>query len=134
MNPSYLNTLKDFVEGKKDLREWPAWWQANEHSIAENEGRTRYLKIKLYWQNGALQILDHHGIAYKFNEEVNWARCKECGEPLFIVIPHETTKEQIKKFLQDSNLGNPNDTEQEAWLHPGVYCPKGCTLVLLRKP
>ena len=103
--------LKEFVEGKKDLRDWPAWWRENEHRIEINEGRTRYLKIKHYWREGACQILDHYGISYELNETINWNRCKECGEPLFNVMPHETTKRQIMEFLRNSNFQEKYESE-----------------------
>jgi len=133
MTPPYLNVLKAFIEGEKDLRDWPTWWQENAHIIEENEGRTRYLKIKLYWREGACQILEHHGIAYELNEGINWARCKECGEPLFHAIPHQTTKEQIREFARNSNWPDIEkaDVEKEGWLHPGIYCPNGCTVVFI---
>jgi hypothetical protein len=131
MKPSYLDMLKAFVEGKRDLREWPAWWQENERIIEETEGRTQYLKIKLHWREGACQILEHHGVAYELDEEINWARCKECGEPLFHAIPHETTREQIIEFARNSNLPDKDSIERNGWIHPGVYCPNGCTVVLL---
>jgi hypothetical protein len=127
MGPAYIHALKDFIEGKRDLREWPIWWRGNARIIEEAEGRTRYLKIKLYWREGAYQILEHHGIAYKLNEGINWARCKECGEPLFHAIPHETTKEQIREFVRNSNWPNKAQVEKEGWLHPWVYCPNCCT-------
>jgi hypothetical protein len=131
MHPSYLNTLKAFVEGQKDLREWPAWWQETAHLIEEIEGHMRYLKIKLEWRAGACQILEHHGITYQANASVNWDRCKGCGEPLFHARPHETTKEQIREFARTSNLPDKEEVEQEGWIHPGTYCPNDCTEVLI---
>lgn len=131
MNPSYLSVLKDFIEGKKDLREWPIWWRENAHIIEEFEGRTRFLKIKLGWREGACQILEHHGIPYKINEEINWNRCQECGEPLFQAIPHRTTKDQIREFARNSNLPDKEQIELDEWIHPGTYCPNGCTTILV---
>jgi len=131
MNTSYLNTLKAFVEGEKDLQEWPSWWQEHAQLIEEIEGRTLYLKIKLEWREGACQILEHHGIPFKLNELVNWDRCKECGEPLFHAMPYKTTKEQIKEFARNSNLSDKEQIEREGWIHPGTFCPEGCTAVLV---
>ena len=131
MDTSYLSSLKAFVEGERDLREWPAWWQENAHRIEENEGRTRYLKIKLEWQEGACQILDIHDVAYKLNETINWDRCKKCGEPLFHARPLQTTKEQIKEFARNSNLLDKESIEREGWIHPGTFCPNGCTELLI---
>ena len=131
MYPSYLNTLKAFVEGQKDLREWPAWWRENARLIKETHGRTRFLKIKLEWREGACQILEQHGITYQINNAVNWDRCKECGDPLFHARPHQTTKEQIQEFARASNLPDKEQIEQEGWIHPGSYCHNGCTTVLI---
>jgi len=131
MNQSYLNTLKEFVEGEKDLREWPAWWQENASLIEENEGRTRYLKVKLYWREGACQILDRHAIPYHMNETLNWSRCTECGEPLFAVVPHQTTQAEIIEFARTANFLDVEQIERDPWMHPGVFCPNGCTAVLM---
>lgn len=131
MNPHYLDAIKAFVEGERDLEEWPAWWQKDARKIEENEGCTHYLRIKLEWQEGACQILEHHGITYKPNEAINWDRCKECGKPLFHAIPHKTTKEQIKEFARNSNLPDRESIEREGWIHPGTYCPNGCTEILI---
>ena len=131
MKPSYLNALKDFVEGKRDLREWPAWWRENQQEIEINEGRTRYLKIKQNWKEGARQILEQHEIQFRPDEGINWIRCKECGEPLFQATPHKTTQEQIREFARHSNLPDKDQIERDGWIHPGVFCPNGCTAVLI---
>jgi hypothetical protein len=131
MNPSYLNEIKAFVEGQQDLCEWPAWWQENARLIKENERRVHYLKIKHDWREGACQILDRHDISYRLNESVNWNRCKECGEPLFHAMPGETTEEQIREFARHSNLPDKAEIERDGWLHPGIICPNGCTIVLV---
>ncbi|MFZ6027281.1 MAG: hypothetical protein ACOYYS_06170 [Chloroflexota bacterium] len=127
---SYLDALKDFVEGNKDLREWPVWWQGVAPLIEKDEGRTRYLKIKYQWFEGACQILERHHIPYQVNVAVNWNRCKTCGEPLFAVIPHVTTKEQIQEFARNSNLPDKENVERNGWIHPGTFCPNGCTALL----
>jgi hypothetical protein len=131
MNPSYVEMLKAFVEGEKDLREWPSWWQENASLIEENEGRIRYLKIKHEWQEGARQILDDYDISYQLNESITWDRCKSCGEPLFNVVPGETSQEEINTFAQNSNLADKGQIAREGWIHPGTYCPNGCTEVLV---
>jgi hypothetical protein len=131
MNKPYLETLKAFVEGDKDLHEWPAWWRDNASLIEEHEGRTRFLKIKLLWREGACHILEHHGITYKLNESANWDRCKECGEPLFHAIPQATTKEEIMEFARNSNLPDKAKIEKEGYIHPGTFCPNGCTVLLV---
>ncbi|HZY42590.1 MAG TPA: hypothetical protein VFF59_11395 [Anaerolineae bacterium] len=131
MDAPYLETLKAFVEGKKALREWPSWWRDNASLIEQNEGRTRYLKIKLEWQAGACAILDFHGLAYELNTAVNWNRCRECGALLFHAKPGETTKESIRKFVKESNLPGKEIIEREGWIHPGTHCPNGCTALLV---
>ena len=39
----FLNTLKAFVEGERDLQECPPWWQENAQLIEESEARTNSL-------------------------------------------------------------------------------------------
>jgi hypothetical protein len=131
MNISYLDTLKAFVEGDKDIREWPTWWHDNASLIEVHEGRTCYLKIKLQWLEGACEILEHHSITYKLDASANWDRCKECGEPLFHAIPKATTKEEIMEFARNSNLPDKARIEKEGYIHPGTFCPNGCTATLI---
>ena len=130
-NLLYLNALKAFVEGERDLQEWPRWWQENGQLVEENEGHTSYLKLKLNWREGAFHILEHHRIRFRPDESINWDRCKECGQPLFHAIPNMTTKEQIREFAQNSNLPNKEEIKRAGWIHPGTYCPNGCTEVLI---
>lgn len=143
---SYLQTLKAFVEGRTDLREWPAWWQENALQIEEKEEPTyrktkwaKYRKLEtgggLYaplpaWRDFACRVLEHHGISYSLSESVNWHRCPKCGEILFGASPGETTQEQIREFARKSNLPEKDEIERDGWIHPGVYCPNGCVSIM----
>jgi hypothetical protein len=131
VSATYVWALKAFVEGSRDLAEWPAWWRENATCIREAEGPTLFLKVKLQWREGAIEILEEHGIPFIPDPQVNWARCKTCGEPLFHVEPKVTTREQIRDFAARSNLPERDAIVREGWLHPGAYCPNGCTAVLV---
>jgi len=140
---NYLKTLKAFIEGKKDLREWPAWWLENKRLIENNEGAI-YLKTKWAtkwskleeelqippplgpWREVATKLLEHHNISYKLNEAINWKRCTKCGDPIFSVSPGETTQEQIREFARNSKLPEKEELIRDGWMHPGAYCPNGC--------
>jgi hypothetical protein len=55
---------------------------------------------------------------------------------LFRVIPFKTTQQEIVEFAQISSLP---DKEKAAiitgsWMHPGRYCPNGCTAIFLDGP
>ena len=60
-------------------------------------------------------------------------RCDKCGSALFKVVPFKTTQQEIVEFASKSSLpASAKDTIiQERWLHPGLYCPKGCTTILV---
>lgn len=58
--------------------------------------------------------------------------CDVCGKPLFMAIPHKTSREVIRSFLETCTFLKPEERQQmleEGWIHPGTYCPNGCTNV-----
>lgn len=60
-------------------------------------------------------------------------RCDKCGSALFTVVPFKTTQREIVEFASKSSLptATKNTIIQERWLHPGRYCPNGCTTILV---
>jgi hypothetical protein len=60
-------------------------------------------------------------------------RCDVCNSPLFEVIPFKTTQQEIVNFIQQSSLPAKHKEMilQERWMHPGQYCPNGCTTILV---
>jgi hypothetical protein len=60
-------------------------------------------------------------------------RCDKCGSALFEVVPFKTTQREIVEFASKSSLPvSARDTIlKERWLHAGLYCPKGCTTILV---
>ncbi len=60
-------------------------------------------------------------------------RCDKCGSKLFMVVPFRTTQREIVAFASESSLATSvKDTiVKERWLHPGHYCPNGCTTILV---
>jgi hypothetical protein len=60
-------------------------------------------------------------------------RCDVCGSALIEVIPFKTTQREIVEFALKSSLPESEKETiiKERWLHPGRYCPKGCTAILV---
>ena len=55
-------------------------------------------------------------------DEESTERCPECGADYFHAVPGITTQEQIVEFLKSVG-GDVSDP----CLHPGAYCPAGCS-------
>lgn len=52
--------------------------------------------------------------------------CPQCQSPIFAAVPFETTRQAIVEFAQTSSLLNKDAVIRERWIHPGLYCPRGC--------
>jgi hypothetical protein len=57
-------------------------------------------------------------------------RCEVCGAPLFHAIPHLTSRQDIIKFAKASKAYRNDKDALNGWIHPGTYCPNGCTEIL----
>jgi hypothetical protein len=60
-----------------------------------------------------------------------WDKCPTCGARLFKAVPGETTEEEIVEFARHSQLLGADLYMEERWIHPGIYCPNGCTEILV---
>ena len=60
-------------------------------------------------------------------------RCDVCNSILFEVVPFKTTQKEIVEFVQYSSFNEVHKAQilQDKWLHPGIYCPKRCTEILI---
>lgn len=56
--------------------------------------------------------------------------CEKCGEPIFEATPKTTTKHEIMVFAESAPFYKGTDVAKEGWIHPGSYCPNGCTQIL----
>lgn len=59
------------------------------------------------------------------------SHCPVCNDPLFKVVPFETSQEAIVAFARKSNLPGREGIVESRWMHPGVYCAQGCTEILV---
>ena len=61
--------------------------------------------------------------------------CYRCHSKLFVAVPGVTTPAQIREFARTSVKYAGTDIERDGWIHPGIYCSRGCVVVLAnRKP
>jgi hypothetical protein len=56
--------------------------------------------------------------------------CEKCGEHIFEAIPKKTTKQEIMIFAESAPYYKGTDVAKNGWIHPGSYCPNGCTQIL----
>jgi len=61
-------------------------------------------------------------------DDLNRTTCPKCGARLFHAIPGQTTEAEILAFAREAGWEH---VIQERWIHPGIYCPKGCYGVLV---
>ena len=67
--------------------------------------------------------VDIHELIAKL--ERRHTHCSECGAPLFVAVPGQTTQEEILKFVLSATWtgGSEGQFAQDKWIHPGAYCP-----------
>ena len=63
-------------------------------------------------------------------------RCDVCNSILFVAEPFKTTRREIVEFASHSSM---QEHEKQSiingrWMHPGYYCPNGCTEILMDGP
>lgn len=56
--------------------------------------------------------------------------CPKCRGKIFSAVPGKTTPEEIIEFVRQSDIFKDNPDAQDGWIHPGIYCPKGCIQIL----
>lgn len=63
-------------------------------------------------------------------------RCDVCNAILFEAEPFKTTQQEIVEFVQRSSLSASQKQAviESRWIHPGYYCPNGCTTILMDGP
>ncbi|WP_338846288.1 hypothetical protein V8J88_21325 [Massilia sp. W12] len=121
-----LSILRDYVEGRMSHPEWLDWWALHSGDVEAQLGRFAFLKIKKRGFSGALSILEEAGVQLVPASGF----CNSCGEPLFKAVPGVTTAEEIRAFASLSKIGEADEIVESGWIHPGEYCPNGCTIVL----
>lgn len=136
-----LEFLKAFVEGRVSYIDWRNWLGVHANELQEDYGRTVFLRLKQKHRSyrQVRLILDEAAIDYDRSKEnlldgdegTLSDFCEICGSKLFRAIPGQTTKEEIKTFARNSKIKDAIEVEREGWIHPGIYCPNGCTMVLI---
>lgn len=127
-----LSYMQSAVTQPGSVEPWADWWSVNNETVRASFDRRDYLKLKFRKLIAAREILERLGrIKPKDDDFVgtdfNATHCKVCGERLFWAIPGETTKDQIVDFAERMGW---EQIRKDAWIHPGVYCPNGCTYAL----
>ena len=129
MYDELLGVLKDYVEGRLSHKDWRTWWAVHAAEVESKCERFTFLRLKYRGFDGAVSVLEERGIA--FNAVFNIPdTCKRCKEPLFTVLPGETSVEEIRAFAESSHVPGWQSIVRDGWIHPGQYCSNGCTAVL----
>lgn len=55
--------------------------------------------------------------------------CAKCGATLFRALPGVTTPDDVTRFARESDIDPGGEIARSGWIHPGVYCPRGCGYV-----
>lgn len=63
-------------------------------------------------------------------------RCDVCNSILFVAEPFKTTQQEILEFVLHSSLQEHQKQSilKSKWIHPGYYCPNGCSEILMDGP
>ena len=121
-----LRVLKDSVEGRLSRSAWREWWVGHAAEVEAQCDRFTFLRLKHRGFAGAISVLEQRGVAF----QIGGVQCHHCGGPLFTAKPGETTVEQIREFAMSSRLPGREEIARSGWIHPGQYCPHGCTQIL----
>lgn len=126
MSEQLLAVLKDFVEGRVSLADWQAWWREHSSEVEAECDRFTFLSLKHRGFVGAMSVLGRSGISFR----AVTGFCRHCGSPLFTAMPGKTSKQEIRAFAESSRLPGWESIVRDEWIHPGQYCPSGCTTIL----
>lgn len=126
MRMALLQEIQNFAESKRPAEELDSWWKKYAREIEAEFGRHAYLEISKRKLIGLKHVLEKEGVTYVASRE----HCQSCGQPLFLVVPGKTTKEQIISFAKQCNFKEAAQIIEGGWMHPGQYCKFGCTYTL----
>ena len=120
------------ISDPRNAEPWPDWWQRNSELVRSVFSREDYLKLKFRKLNAARRILVDRGLLAETELDYRSpnfgdTHCHFCGHELFWAIPGKTTPDEIVAFAK---LTGATEIERDRWIHPGVYCPKGCVFVM----
>ena len=120
------------ISNPRDAEAWPEWWARNEDVVRSLFSREQYLKLKYRKLYAARQILADRGMIDERQFDYSYpnfgdTHCRTCGHALFWAIPKQTTRADIVAYAK---LIGSAEIERDGWIHPGVYCPNGCTFVM----
>ncbi len=129
-----LEYFKAVISDPRNAEAWSEWWSRNEDVVRSLFSRGHYLKLKFRKLDAARQILVDRGLIDGHAHEHDYrypsiadTHCRTCGHELFWAIPKKTTRAEIVAYAK---LIGSIEIERDGWIHPGVYCPNGCTLVM----
>jgi hypothetical protein len=111
---------------------WDEWWKENADCVRACFAHEDYLRLKFHKRSAAREILIQRGLI-SASEGLICApldgdtHCRYCGAELFRAIPGKTTSQEIIDYAERTGR---EDIKRDAWIHPGVYCPNGCAIVL----
>jgi hypothetical protein len=121
-----LRVLKDCVEGRMSHSDWRDWWSSHAAEVEAQCDRFTFLRLKCRGLGEAESILEAHDVS----AQPRASYCRRCGEPLFTALPGKTTVEEIRAFAESSKFQGREHILRDGWIHPGQYCPNGCTQIL----
>ncbi|BBP82704.1 hypothetical protein PHLH8_23460 [Pseudomonas sp. Pc102] len=126
MRAELLQVMLAIAESRRPASELGAWFAENSSEVEAAFGRATYLRISQRGFKGLGQALEQLEIEFHRSD----IHCQACGEPQFVALPGKTTREEIIEFARRCKLKGARELEESGWIHPGQYCPNGCTLML----
>jgi len=107
------------------LREWII---ANESCLESAFEKLDFLRLKHKRLDGVIAVLEKFELINRsdLNSKTDFDQksCNWCGADLFWALPEKTSRIEIIEF---GKLTGNQQIIDDGWIHPGVYCPIGCT-------
>lgn len=126
MRAELLQTMLAIAESRRPASDLGLWWAENSSEVEAAFGRGVYLRISQRGFIGLGQALEKLEVEFHRSD----THCQACGEPQFFALPGKTTREEIIEFGRRCKLKGAREFEASGWIHPGQYCPNGCTFAL----
>jgi hypothetical protein len=126
-----LDYFRQALEHPGTVPPWADWWASHSELVCQAFERVDYLRLKYRWLAAAREILDRHrqpAVEPK-THVLDRTVCPTCGERLIKFVPGtDPSYEERLAFVRRSGRdADPN----KLWFHHGVYCPFGCTCVMI---
>ncbi|MGI9465945.1 MAG: hypothetical protein ACR2OA_02350 [Rubripirellula sp.] len=120
--------MADAIQNPPSVPPLSEWIIVNDTSLQNAFEQIDFLRLKHRGLTGVIAVLEKFECINQsdLNSRTDFDQksCIWCGSDLFWALPGKTTRIEIIEF---GKLTGNQQIIDDGWIHPGVYCPNGCT-------